>query len=509
MQTEGVGSIKKTEMVSVETYERALQEIALLKDELARFKRLFFGQARERYVPENTEQDGIQMSLFDDVQEQKPAPETETITYTRKSPKKEKANPVRVPIPDHLPRKEEVIEPEKDAGVEYQKIGEKVTEVLEYTPAQVYVRKIVRPQYKVVGTDETSGACKITIADLPSLPIPQGNAGASLLAYMLVAKYVDHIPFDRQVKILKRSQLAVSKSTVNGWFNKSTTLLNLLYKELEKEVLDSDYLQADESPIKVQDPNKKGALHMGYDWVFRSPVKRLVLFRYDKSRGKHVPKTVLNNFNGTLQTDGYAGYVGMQTNGDITLVACMAHARRKFKDALKVDPKRADYVLTQMQRLYKMERKARERGIEPGTLKRYRYLYAKPILDDMESWLKGNINQVLPQSAIGKAVNYTYSLWPRLRRYIDDGRYEIDNNLIENSIRPLALGRKNYLFAGSHEAAQKAAMMYSFFASCKVCDVNPLEWLTVVLNKIPGTKTSQLRELLPAQWKARNTDLGQ
>ena len=179
----------------------------------------------------------------------------------------------------------------------------------------------------------------------------------------------------------------------------------------------------------------------------------------------------------------------------------MAHARRYFEKALQNDKKRAEYALLKIQDLYAIERKAREREIDFETRKRYRQLYAKPILSELETWLKKNLDQTLPKSAIGEAIGYSHSLWPKLKAYIDDGKYEIDNNLIENAIRPLALGRKNYLFAGSHKAAQNAAMFYSFFATCKVADVNPLTWLTNVLNRIPDHKANKLKELLPHNWK--------
>jgi len=480
--------------VSLETHQQALQEIAILKHQIEEMRRLIFGAKSERFIP-SSNLDSQQLDLFESTPETQEAEIPEKISYTRKKSVKEKGFPVRTEIPEHLPRVEEVIEPDINLA-EYRKIGEKVTEVLEYSPGHIFVRKIVRPQYIKSDTE------RIVIAEIPSLPIPKGNSGASLLAYMLVSKYVDHIPFDRLRKILKRCGVLISKSTINGWFNKSTALLELLYQELEKQMLKNDYLQADESPIKVQDPNKKGALHRGYQWVYRSPVQNLVLFKYNKSRGKEVPKLTLNHFNGMLQTDGYAGYHNMRTNGNITLLACMAHARRKFKEAMDVDSKRANFVLTKMQSLYEIERMARERQVCAETTKRFRQIYATPILQELEQWLKTNLNQVVPKSAMGKAISYTYNLWPRLRRYIEDGRYEIDNNLIENAIRPLALGRKNYLFAGSHEAAQKAAMMYSFFASCKTNDVDPLQWLTDVFNRISDCKVTQLDKLLPNKWKS-------
>ena len=182
----------------------------------------------------------------------------------------------------------------------------------------------------------------------------------------------------------------------------------------------------------------------------------------------------------------------------------MAHARRYFEKALNNDKKRAGYVLEQMQRLYHIERNAREREIGLETRKRYRQLYARPVLAELETWLKNNIAQTLPKSAIGKAIAYTLNLWPKLNEYTNEGRYEIDNNLIENAIRPLALGRKNYLFAGSHKAAQRAAMMYSFFATCKINDIEPLSWLTDVLNRIPEHKANKLTELLPQNWKEQS-----
>jgi len=260
----------------------------------------------------------------------------------------------------------------------------------------------------------------------------------------------------------------LSDSTLNGWFNAATDLLEPLYDTLQKLVLNSKYIQADESPIGVQDSHKKGTLQSGYQWVYRTPIERMVLFKYHHSRERKAPESMLQTFSGTLQTDGYQAYINMKTKGNIILLACMAHARRYFEKALDNDKKRAEYVLAQMQRFYEIERKTREREINFETRKRYRQLFAKPVLLELEKWLSENISQTLPKSAIGKAIAYTLNLWPKLKAYIDDGKYEIDNNLIENAIRPLALGRKNYLFAGSHKAAQRAAMMYSFFATCNM-----------------------------------------
>lgn len=489
----GTENIKNEQVVSKEQYEKLLSENQYLKQQLDELKRLIFGSKSERFIPT----DDSQLSLFEQEQKKEEA-KTEEISYSRKKAEKEKQKAIRAKIPAHLPRVEEVVEPESiEEGSK--KIGEEITEVLEYNPAKVFVRKIVRPKYAKPNNEG------IDIAELPTLPIPKGNAGASLLAYIMVSKFVDHLPYYRQIQIFKRFGLVLSDSTINGWFNATAKLLEALYNVLQAELLESDYLQADESPIGVQDSHKKGALHSGYQWVYRSPLQRLVMFKYHPGRGREAPEAVLDNYSGTLQTDGYQVYKSMNTNGEIVHLACMAHARRYFDKALKNDKKRAEHVLALMQRLYEIERKARERKISFEMRYRYRQLYAKPILQELEEWLIANQLQTTPQSAIGKAIAYTKNLWPKLRAYINDGKYEIDNNLIENAIRPLALGRKNYLFAGSHKAAQHAAMFYSFFATCKINNVEPLAWLTDVLNRILDHKANKLSELLPQNWQAQSS----
>jgi transposase len=478
--------------VTKEQYDKLLFEYEYLKKQLADLKRMIFGSKSERFVASGD----AQLSLFDPQQEIVPEPETVQVSYLKEKPRQEKRSPIRAVLPAHLPRVEEIIEPQ---GIDKndKKIGEEITEILEYNPSQVYVRKIIRPKYAKAGNQG------IVIAELPSFPIPKANAGPSLLAYIQVSKFIDHLPFYRQIEMLKRQNLTLSDSTLNGWFNAVIRLLEPLYGTLEKHLLESDYLQADESPIGVQDSHKKGALHTGYHWVYRDPVKGLVLFKYHHSRERKAPEEILKTFSGTLQTDGYAAYQNMNTEGEITLLACMAHARRYFEKALDNDSVRAEYVLLKMQLLYSIERKAREKGIDFETRKRYRSLYARPVLTELEKWLKENILKVLPKSSIGKAISYTLNLWTKLMGYLEDGKYEIDNNLIENAIRPLALGRKNYLFAGSHNAAQGAAMMYSFFATCKINKIDPLAWLTDVLERIPEHKANKLYELLPQNWKKR------
>ena len=467
-------------------------EINLLKHQLAELKRMLFGVKSERFVPTASDQ----LSLGLDINgAETPVEDVQEITYSRKIAQKEdKKGHARLPIPSHIPRGETKIYPKEDIGGA-KKIGEAITEVLEYKPGTFYVKKYIRYKYLLPGKPE-----KIVIGDLPSLPIPRGNAGASVLAHTMVSKYVDHLPFYRQVKIFKRQDIDLSESTLNGWFSASCRLLEPLYEALRDEVQAASYLMADETPIPVLTKNKPGSTHKGYFWVYYDPLKGTACFDYRASRGREGPNDFLKTFKGTLQTDGYVAYDKFEKDPSINLLACMAHARRKFEHALDNDRQRGEYALGLIGELYRVEKQAREEELSPKQRKALRNEHAKPVLDAFKKWLDGELYKVLPDSVIGKAMAYTYKLWPRLVRYIEDGRFEIDNNPVENSIRPVALGRKNYLFAGSHGGAKRAAMMYSFLGSCKKNGVEPFAWLSDVLHRISDCKISRLHELLPQNW---------
>ena len=455
---------------------------------------MVFGKSSERFIPADSGQLGLFASSETTLET---VAQTEQISYQREKASKEKQQPVRAILPAHFPRQEEIIEPahiEADA----KKIGEEVTEILEYTPSSIYVRRIVRPKY----VSKQYGG--VMIAPMPSLPIPKGNAGAGLLAHIQVSKWVDHLPYYRQIQIFKRAGLELSESTINSWFNATCDLLEPLYALLVKEVQRQPYLQADESPIPVQDSNHKGATHTGYHWVYHAPLAKMAVFDYRPSRSKEGPTLFLKNFQGTLQTDGYTAYNELGKVRQFTMLACMAHARRYFEKALDNDEKRAAHALAIIGQLYELERTCTKEQLEAVHVQDLRFRYALPILNQFKKWLDEQQLLLTPKSKIGIAVNYTLNLWPRLIRYTEDGNYLIDNNRIENCIRPLALGRKNYLFAGSHDAAQRAAMMYSFFATCKMNEVNPYQWLKDTLHRIPDHKVNQLHQLLPQNWTPKN-----
>jgi transposase len=481
---------EETITISRSEYDSMKQKIEMLSHQLAELKRLIFGAKSERFIPSTELATGNLFEIPAVEAIQKPF---EEISYTRNKPE-DKKQPLRLELPAHLPRHEEIIEP-ANLPEDAKKIGEAITEVLEYEPATIYVRQIIRPKYLVGSTDEKT---EIVIADLPTLPIPKGNAGAGLLAHILINKFVDHLPFYRQVQIFKRQDVTIAESTITGWFNASCNLLEPLYQTLKNKIIATDYLMADETPIPVLTKDKPGATHKGYHWVYYDPVNKRVLFDYQKTRGREGPEEFLKNFSGHLQTDGYTAYTNLK-NTSIILLACMAHARRKFEHARENDPQRAEFALSKIQQLYQVETNIREQQLSTDDIRAIRHEISLPILQEMETWLKQEVYAVLPKSAIGIAFAYTLNLWPRLVRYIEDGRFNIDNNLIENSIRPVALGRKNYLFAGSHEAAQQAAILYSLLASCKINNVEPFTWLKHTLEIIPAYPANQLHKLLPGQ----------
>jgi len=483
----------KEGFLSPEVYEQLLAqnrelitENLYLKQELAQLKRMIFGSKSERHIGGDTGQLSLGLGVEAVTPPEK---ETEQITYSRNKSDNKKGSAVRLILPSHLHREEHIIEPEEDiTGA--RKIGEVVTEVLEYTPGKFYVERYVRPKYVL------SKEGGIVIGELPSLPIPRGNAGAGLLAHLLISKFVGHLPFYRQVQQFKRQDIDIAESTISGWFTASCRLLEPLYKRLVARAQGSSYLMADETPIPVQTKDKPGATHKGYHWVYYAPLEKLVCFDYRKGRGREGPEEFLEKFRGMLQTDGYNAYDIYENREGITLYGCLAHARRKYENSKNNDPQRAEYVLDRMRKLYMVERQARESNMSYDQRKELRIEKSFPVLQELEKWMKEQLPEVLPKSSIGQAISYTLKLWPRLTRYIDNGQVEIDNNLIENSIRGVALGRKNYMFAGSHEAAQQAAMIYSFLGTCKINDVEPLGWLKDVLQRIPDHSIQRLDELL-------------
>lgn len=471
--------------------EELLLTVVELKHELDQLKRLVFGSRHERFVPA-IPQEQLALGLTVETKPTLPAVALQTIEYTRKQKKEtsEKIQTGRMKLPADLPREQVILEPAEDVS-ELKKIGEEITEELERIPGKLFVRQYVRPKYAL---PQGEG---VIIAQLPARPIDKGIAGPGLLAQIVIDKYTDHLPVYRQVQRFEREGIKLSSSTLTDWISGTCALLEPLYEVLKKKVQAAHYVQSDESPIKVLDKDKKGTTHRGYHWVYHAPVERLVLFDYREGRGREGPREILKNFTGYLQTDGYAVYEEFDKKSNITLLHCMAHARRKFDEAKDNDMTRAAYALTEIQKLYALERQAKEDDLSTDQRYALRQQQAVPLLNDLKSWMLENYKAVLPKSPIGQALHYSLERFDKLILYTSHGKLEIDNNLVENAIRPLAVGRKNYLFAGSHKGAQRAAMLYSFLGTCKINDVNPFLWLRSTLEKIPNHPVNKIEELLP------------
>lgn len=469
------------------------QKISDLKFQVAYYKRLAFGQKRERFEG-NKDQMSLPFEVGPETVEKQEEAVKEKLTYERR--KRKSAHQGRIALPEHLPVEEIEIYPKEDTS-DMNCIGEEVTEELEYEPAKYYIKRYIR--YKYAPKDKEG----VVIGELPGRVIEKGIPGAALLASILVDKYCDHLPLYRQLQRFKRADIPIASSTLEGWTRQSLKILDILYQKLVADTKAKGYLQADESPIKVNDRNKKGTTHQGYYWVYHNPIDKTVLFDYQPGRSREAADNVLAGFKGYLQTDGYGAYDKIGKREGVTHLNCWAHARREFDKAMNNDKARAEKALTYIQKLYAVEASARENNLSPQERKILRLEESLPIINEMGKWMVNQLknHHILPKSQIGKAFRYSMDRWDQLSAYLYDGILEIDNNLIENAIRPLALGRKNYLFAGSHKAAQRAGCIYSFFAICKKHEVNPYQWLKYTLENIMDINHKNIRDLYPQNYK--------
>ena len=466
---------------------------------LNNLERAMFGKSSERFPLRAPIIN--QSSLFEDEVpvEQPPLVKTSVKPYDREKAVKDKENHNgRNAFPKHIERVEVIIEPEGVDLSEYKCIGEEVSEKIDYVPGRIVIRRTVRKKYVKVSAD---GEPEFIIGEMPSSPIEKGIPTAMLLALIMVEKFVYHIPFHRTLQKFKHLGIEIKPSTVSGWMRQCCQLLVLLYDKLLEKVLAQDYLMVDETPIPVLDRDHKGGIHLGWLWAYYSPLTKMVFFQYQKGRHSAWPKGTLRNFKGYMQTDGYIVYKNMHLhNKHIIPMNCMAHARRKFDEAKAYNLKVAEEGLTLFQKLYAVEKHARENNFTPEHRFNLRQEKSVGILNELEAWMKETCKrpEFNDTSPIIKAIGYTLERWDNLKVYLKDGRLEIDNNLVENSIRPIALGKKNFLFAGSHVAAQNIAMLYSFTSTCRMQGKDPLPWLSSVLEKIPDAKGKDIERFLPS-----------
>lgn len=432
----------------------------------------------------------------------------EKIVKTKEERRQEKKNRVMM---EDLPVLEQVILTPGNLDTDlYKKIGQEVTRIVEHKPGQLYIKEIVREKWGLKDNTTTApkGMGGVLIAPMPLLPIYKGIAGASLLAEILLQKYEYHMPYYRQIKQYSHLGMkGLTESTVDGWFKQTVELLRPLYEVLKAEVMKADYVQADETTTPVIDHEKKKA-SKEYLWMVRAVMERLVLFHYDRgSRAGAVIESLANryNFKGYLQCDGFAGYeTAFKTNPDVLLVNCMVHIRRHYEQALDENRPMAEHALGEIQHLYKIDHMCDDAGLSPDGRKAKRQELARPIMEAMKLWMETEGVKYSESSQIGKAITYAYTRWDNMMRCLDDGRLLLDNNLAENEIRPITLGRKNYLFCGNHEAAGNMAVVCSLLATCRNHDVNPRDYLNDIISQMPyHTKASHeaLLQLLPHKWK--------
>ena len=372
------------------------------------------------------------------------------------------------------------------------KIREDVSEQIEIIPKQVYVVEHIHPQYGCRHCETVQSAEKE-----PS-PIPKSMAGASLIGDVIISKYEHHLPLYRQSKILAGLNIDIPDNTLGKWVMQSGEALRPMDEALEAEILAASYLQVDETPVKLLEPEKKAFM-----WCYLSPLSghRLIRFRFDLSRSGEVVKSDLKDFKGLLQNDGYSGYNGMREKSEVVPFGCMAHSRRKFAEIAKISKTvgKAHEALKYFAALYRIENQAREQKLIFEERKKLRQKESAPILEKFQDWLVKSKNQVPPQSTIGAAIQYALNQWCYLIQYVHHGEVEIDNNWVENEIRPFALGRRNWLFLAHEESAQIAALFYSLIQSARLNNLNSRIYMHYLLTQVHALRKKEInaRDLLP------------
>jgi transposase len=493
--------------------EKQSRLVEKMQHQLEQLLRARFGQKADRIDPN-------QLALFaaevlDQQREQDEAPVVESAQEPATMDRNRNGHG-RNALPESLPRKrvEHAIDPDllacpKCGGRHCRKIGEEVSEQLDYVPASLLVIEHARAKYACMDCEES-----VFCADSPMQPIEKGLPGPGLLSHVIVSKYADHLPLNRQESIFGRHGVEIPRSTQCDWMKASADLLAPLYELMKTRVLSSHVIRTDDTTVPVLD-REKTKTRIGRIWDYLGDRENpYTVFDYTPSRKRDGPVSFLGDYKGYLQADAYGGYDGIYAPGAIIEVACWAHARRKFVDAQKSDAKRAIAATAYVKKLYDVEREAKgeieKRRLEGDPpyneecdLRRaLRREKSKPLLDAFKQWLDAQAQSALPKSPIGQAIAYTLSNWAALNRYVQDGALDIDNNAAERALRAIAIGRKNWMFAGSDRGGKTAAVLYSFTQTCKSLLIDPFAYLRDILARISAHPMARLEELLPDQWKA-------
>lgn len=509
---------EQKKMQELEAENAALKERLLVAQRtLAKYARMLFGQKTERCrLPEKPEE--LTGSLFE--QEMDPAEQARLDREAEKA-LAEQDKLIHVEAHDRKVRKaidtsrlevrEEHLYPDLDNKEDYTEMAPEVTDSLALVPRQMYIRRIIRHKFVLKSNLQVADPDRkaFRIAALPPAPLHKCMADASLLADIVISKYVYHLPFYRVMETYKELGVSISASTINDWFKAVVGKVKPIYDLLRAHVLACDYVQVDESTLPVIDNEKHRAVK-GYVWSVVNVMTGDRFFFYEHgSRSTRVAMGLLKDFTGAIQSDGYIVYEHFEGMEGKKLLGCWAHARRRFFEAKAENEKLALEALSYIRRLYDVEAEAdaldaADNKPDHERRKALRQEKAYPEIKKFETWMEASILKCPPKSLMEAAISYTYKILKKLSLYVTDGRYKIDDNMVENSIRPLAIGRKNYLFCGDDDAAQRAAVVYSLLATCKARGVNERAWLEDVLRRIPEYEQAgkEYADLLPANWRA-------
>jgi transposase len=482
------------------------ERLKIMQEEVERLQEIIKLLQHHKFGKKSEQTDSNQLELFDE-------PETKTedevsITTKDVEVKSHKRTHNRS-LPKNLPRKQihyDLKDDEKtcSCGKTLHKFGEDKYEQLEYIPAKIQVLEHIKAKY-------SCKACEtVKTAKMPKQPIPKSIATPGLLAQIITSKYADHLPLYRQEQIYSRIGIDLPRATFANWVFQCAELLKPLVEKLKQKIITSTYIQADETTVNVLSEKDNSTNYM---WCFMSMPKEnpSVVFEYNASRSGDVAGNFLKGFSGYLQTDAYSGYNSLKLQSNITGVGCFAHCRRKFFEITKItkNPGSAHIGLKFINKLYKIESDAKELKLNYEELYSYRQEQSVPILNEFKDWLDKTAPRASPKSAIGLAINYTLNQWKYLINYCLDGRLEIDNNAIERMIKPFALGRKNWMFAGNTKGACASAIIYSLVQTCKINNIEPYEYFRYALTEMPNITTSdvELENLLPSNFLKHNDNL--
>ncbi len=474
-----------------------------LKHILARFQHRLFGRRSEKIDPnqlklvlqvEAADEAATRVALPKYAQE---APDAEVPP----KPKKKHAarHPGRKALPEHLERERIEIHPEDRTcpccGKELRLLGEEISEELGCRPKRFYVRQYVRYKYACSSCHD-----QIVRPPLPDKVIERGLAGPDVVAQVLVAKYADHLPLHRQSLMYRREGVDLDKSTMCEWVDRGADLLRPIIEEIRRQVLTGVLVHADETPVLYLIPGQGGSVR-GYLWAYAG-LRGEVFYDFSPTRAQQWPSAVLAGYQGYLLVDGYAGYNEVLAQPGVTYAGCWAHVRRKFREAMKTDPRYAAAAVAAIQAMYVTERQAKQERLDPGGVLALRQADTMPVLNELEQYLRALLPEVLPKSPMGEAVQYALARWPALMVFAGDGQVPIDNNSAERAMRKVAVGRKNWLFAGSEAGGERAAVIYSLIETCSRLGINPHEYLADVLLRVGIHPQSRVAELTPRGWLA-------